>query len=146
MLDTMEPLLLDRLKAISKRVFGKTGVLVAYAFGSRVSGTPLPESDLDIGFYLRGYLQGETLSLRQEMLLEAELSDALGQEVDLRNLAGAPLELKGRVLEEGVRIYSGHDVERVALERELLARYHDYKEIFRQMHETRLRRLRPEGG
>ena len=103
-------------------------VLVAYAFGSRVSGRPLPGSDLDVGYYLRRYRHGEPLPLHEEMRLADELSAAVGCEVDLRNLADAPLELRGRVLEEGVRIFSGDDAERVALERDLLGRYHDYRE------------------
>ncbi len=51
----------------------------------------------------------------------------------------------GIVVEEGVRIFSGNDAERVGLERDLLARYHDYKETFRRMHETRLRRTAERG-
>ena len=98
-----------------------------------------------MGYYSVGYRTGDSLTLSVEMLLASDLSDAVGLEVDLRNLADAPLELKGRVLEEGVRIFSGDDVERVALERDLLARYHDYKETYRGMHELRLRRA-AEGG
>ena len=69
----------------------------------------------------------------------------MGLEVDLRNLAEAPLELRGRVLEDGVRVYSGDDVARVELERELLGRYHDYKDVFQRMHEVRLRALAARG-
>ncbi len=63
----------------------------------------------------------------------------MGLEIDFRNLADAPLEVKGRVLEEGIRIYSGDEARRVELERDLLGRYHDYKETFERMHEMRLR-------
>jgi hypothetical protein len=69
----------------------------------------------------------------------------MGIEVDLRDLAGASLEFRGRVLEEGARIYSADDVARVALERELLGRYHDYKDIYRRMHHERLRSLAARG-
>ncbi|HEU4368816.1 MAG TPA: hypothetical protein VFV05_11395 [Methylomirabilota bacterium] len=65
----------------------------------------------------------------------------MGIAVDLRNLAEAPLELRGRVLEAGTRIYSGDDPQRVALERYVLAHYHDHKETFAIMHKTRLRQL-----
>jgi len=136
---------LHALKAAAGRAFPGRDVLAAYAFGSRVSGNPLPDSDLDVGYYLTGYRSGASLSLGDEALLASELSEALGVEVDLRNLADAPLELRGRVLEEGVRIYSGDDVERVGLERDLLGRYHDYKETFQRMHELRLERIRERG-
>jgi predicted nucleotidyltransferase len=135
----------DRLRAAAQRVLSGTRVLVAYAHGSRVAGRPRPESDLDVGYYLKGYREGETLSLREELGLEAALSEAAGADLDLRNLAEAPLELRGRVLEHGVRIFSADDPERVALERYLLAHYHDYKETFRRMHEIRLRELARRG-
>jgi predicted nucleotidyltransferase len=133
--------LLDRLRDAADRLFSGYPVLAAYAFGSRVSGRPRIESDLDVGYYLEGYRTGQRLSLREELLLASALSDAVGVEVDLRNLGDAPLEVRGRVLEDGVRIHSGNDPDRVALERDLLARYHDYKDTFRHMHEVRLRRL-----
>jgi lipase chaperone LimK len=79
------------------------------------------------------------------MLLAARLSGELGLPVDLRNLGEAPLELRGRALEEGMRIYSGDEVARVNIERDLLGRYHDYKEEIRQLHEERLRRFAETG-
>lgn len=137
--------LIDRLRAAAACVFPARTVLAAYVYGSRVSGRPRAGSDLDVGYYLLGDPAGHTLSLREEMTLQSELSDAVGLEVDLRDLADAPLELRGRVLEDGVRVYSGDDVARVGLERDLLARYHDYKDVFREMHETRLRALATRG-
>ena len=141
----MDDASLERLRAAAESVFRGRMILAAYAYGSRVSGRPRPESDLDVGYYMRGYHRGESLALREEMRLASDFSEAVGREVDLRNLADAPLELRGRVLEEGVRIFSGDDVERVGLERDLLARYHDYKETFRRMHELRLRRTAERG-
>jgi predicted nucleotidyltransferase len=142
----MSPELLEILRTAARRLFRGGPVLAAYAFGSRVAGHPRPDSDLDVGYYLHGYRRREQLPIREEMLLAAELTVAADVEVDFRNLADAPLELRGKVLEEGVRIYSGHDAERVALERELLSRYHDYKDTFRRMHRIRLRRLAAQGS
>jgi predicted nucleotidyltransferase len=141
----MDVTLVTRLRAAAERLFRTGPVLAAYAYGSRISGRPRPTSDLDIGYYLQGYRLGQVLPLREELRLASALSDDVGLEVDLRNLADAPLEVRGRVLEEGVRIYSGDDVARVELERDLLARYHDYKEAFQRMHETRLRALAARG-
>lgn len=137
--------LIERLRDAAARLFPPKGILAAYAHGSRIEGRPRPESDLDVGYYLAGYRSGATLTMRDELALALALSDAAGHEVDLRNLADAPLELRGRVLEEGVRIFSGDDVERVSLERDLLGRYHDYKEVFRAMHEVRLKRIGERG-
>jgi predicted nucleotidyltransferase len=138
---TVDTVLLARLRAAAMSVFPRSHVLAAYAYGSRVGGNPRPDSDLDVGYYLRGYREGAELPMREESRLASALADAAGVEIDLRNLADGPLELRGRVLEEGARIYSADEPERVALERYILARYHDYKDVFRQMHEQRLRGL-----
>jgi len=136
---------IDRAKAAAAGLFLSAGVLAAYAFGSRIAGRARPDSDLDVGYYLLGYRRRDRLPLEAELRLSGELSEAIGLEVDMRNLAEAPLELRGLVLVNGVRIFSGDDVARVELERELLARYHDYREEFRQMHELRLRRMAESG-
>ena len=141
----MEAHEIEVLRRAAQRAFQGGPILVAYAFGSRVSGRPFPESDLDVGYYLCGYRRGETLPLGEEMRLAGEISVAIGRDVDLRNLADAPLEFRGRVLEEGTRIYSAQDAERVALERELLGRYHDYKEELLWMHAIRMRRVAARG-
>ena len=141
----MDARLIDGLRVAAQRAFQHGPILVAYAFGSRVSGHPLPGSDLDVGYSLRGNPRCGTLPLQEEMRLAEEISAAVGCPVDLRSVAEAPLELRGRILEDGVRIFSGHDVERVALERDTLGRYHDYKEEFSRMHEIRLRRVAAEG-
>ncbi len=132
----MDAELANRLRAAAARAFAGRAVLVAYAYGSRVSGRPRPESDLDVGYYPLD--PQRPVSIRDEMALAADLSAALGLEVDLRSLADAPLEARGGVLEEGVRIYSGDEGVRVALEQATLSFYHDYKESFRRMHEERL--------
>ncbi len=65
--------------------------------------------------------------------------------MDLRDLGEAPLELRGRVLEEGIRIYCSDEVARVNLERDLLGCYHDCKPAFERMHEQRLKAFAREG-
>lgn len=127
------------------RVFASTDILVAYAHGSYVTGRARQDSDLDVGFYLRKDRRGRDLPLGEELRLASALSDAVGVTVDLRNLGEAPLDVKGRVLEEGVRIYSSDDVARVALERGLLGRYHDYKSELGAMHALRLRTVADRG-
>ena len=137
--------ILARLTAAARLLFPGRRVLAAYAFGSRVSGRPRPDSDLDVGYYLREYQQGETLPIAEEMLLATQLSEAAGVEIDLRNLGAASLEFRGRVLEDGIRIFEADPAARVALERDLLARYHDYKPVFERMHERRLRAIAERG-
>jgi predicted nucleotidyltransferase len=135
----------DRLRLAAADVFAGHDIVAAYAFGSRVTGRARPDSDLDIGYYRSHTAKSATLEIGVEMRLANTLSRVAGRAVDLRCLALAPLDLKGRILETGIRLYSGDDVARVRLERELLARYHDYKAEFQQMHERRLRAFAARG-
>jgi len=133
------------LIAAATAVLEPTEVFLAYAFGSRISGRPGPESDLDIGYYLNDFRRHPPLPICREMDLADRLSKHLGLEVDLRDLGRAPLEVRGRVLEQGVRIYCSDEVQRVNLERDLLSRYLDYKDIFRRMHDLRLEQFARRG-
>jgi predicted nucleotidyltransferase len=126
------------LRNAAKRVFADTPVFLAYAYGSRVHGTPRAASDLDVGYYLAASVPRRTLPLHDELALEAELTQAVGYDVDLRNLGTAPLEVRGIALELGVRLWCSDESARVALETALLARYHDYKPAFAAMHTARL--------
>jgi uncharacterized protein len=141
----LDPGLLANLRRAADDLFRNSGMLAAYAFGSRIWGMPRPASDLDIGYYLAGGRQASPMPIREEMRLAGKLSAAVGLTIDLRDLNPAPLDLRGRVLEDGVRIYSGDAARRVALERDLLARYHDYKHVFEQMHDLRLRAIAERG-
>lgn len=132
----MESILIGELRKAATAHFTGCGILAVYAYGSRVAGSPRADSDLDVGYYPLPGSSG--LPLRAELLLAAKLTEALGVGVDLRNLAEAPLELRGAVLEDGVRVFSSNEEMRVDLEADLLSRYHDYKDVFRRMHEEHL--------
>ena len=129
---------LRQLREAARSRFAGTRIVLAYAYGSRVKGVARAESDLDIGYYLRDRTNHAPLPLQDEMRLADALSRVMGCAVDLRNLDGAPLELRGRVLEEGGRIFCADECERVTIERTLLGRYHDYKPAFTEMHKVRL--------
>jgi predicted nucleotidyltransferase len=138
--------LIERVRKAAARILSGRGLLAAYAFGSRIAGSARPDSDLDIGYYLAPGARDTALPLGDEMALASALSEEVGLEVDLRDLRSAPLELRGRVLEDGVRVFSGDPAARVALERDILARYHDYKAEFQMMHDLRLRALAERGA
>jgi len=129
---------LRKLVDAAGEVFAGTRVVLAYAYGSRVTGEARLDSDLDVGYYLEDSEADRPLPVYDEMILADRMSRLMGMEVDLRNLGTAPLELRGGVLEEGIRIYCSDERVRVALESSLLSRYHDYKPMFAAMHETRL--------
>jgi len=80
------------------KVLRDAGVVAAYVFGSRATGTHRGTSDLDVAVLLdRG------LGLLERERLVARLADALGvPDVDLVVLDEAPLELRGQVAERGL--------------------------------------------
>jgi len=129
---------LRTIRTAATDVFADTPVFLAYAYGSRVSGTPRPGSDLDVGYYLNENTVTGQLPIREEMILADRLSRAVGLEVDLRYLGPAPLEARGRILEAGVRIYCSDECARVANESRLLSVYHDCKAKLTTFHEERL--------
>lgn len=141
----MDNELIKALCSAAAELVPEHDVLAAYAYGSRVVRSARAGSDLDVGYYLRGYREGARLPISEELHLADALSRRLGIEVDLRDVSGAPLEVRGRVLEEGVRVYSGDEQERVYLEADLLSRYHDYKPELEALQKIRLRRIAERG-
>jgi uncharacterized protein YutE (UPF0331/DUF86 family)/predicted nucleotidyltransferase len=136
--------IVDRARLACAAVFSGTRVFLAYAHGSRVQGVPRPESDLDVGYYLDGY-PSDRLPMAEEMTLADRLSRRLGVDIDLRNLGQAPLEWRARVLEQGCRLYCTNEPARVALERELMARWFDERPRLDRIHAERLAKFRRHG-
>jgi predicted nucleotidyltransferase len=130
-----------RLQHVAAAAFAGRPVACVYAHGSRVSGRPRANSDLDLAYWMTPASGQTALPLEDELALAGRSAEMIGVEVDLRSLGEASLEFRGRVLEDGLRIYEGEPVARVAFERNTLARYHDYKIEFGIMHELRLKSL-----
>lgn len=133
----MNDVLVARIRHAAAEVFSASPVFLAYAHGSRVSGTARATSDLDVGYYLMPGYPERQLPFSEEMRLVDQLSAALDIEVDLRALALAPIQLRGRVLEEGVRVYCDDEEARVELETYLLGHYLDYKREFEALRHLR---------
>lgn len=145
--ETMDPAtaeVIGRVQAACHAVFPGTRIFLAYVHGSRVQGTARPDSDLDIGYYLDGR-RSAPLSMAQEMMLTDHLSRQVGMEVDLRNLGGAPLEWRARVLQQGCRVYCTDETARVAVERELLTHWFDERPRLERIHTERLARFAATG-
>jgi predicted nucleotidyltransferase len=128
---------IERARAACRAVFPGTRIFLAYAYGSRVRGTARSDSDLDIGYYLNES-RSTPLSMTEEMMVADRLSRQLGMEVDLRNLGGAPLEWRARVLQEGRRLYCTDEPTRVAIERDLMTRWFDERPRLDRIHAERL--------
>ncbi|MGE0048917.1 MAG: nucleotidyltransferase domain-containing protein [Acidithiobacillus sp.] len=73
-------------------------LLAIYAFGSRISGTAGPDSDLDLAVLVAGYADPLTL-----FELAGNLSDVAGCAVDLLDLRAASTVLQYQILSTGQR-------------------------------------------
>jgi len=107
------------------------GVAVVWLFGSRARGEERPDSDADVAVLLRPGV--ERPSLRVQGTLAGALARALGVEsVDFVVLDGAPLDLRGRVVEEGRLLWSDDEPLRVRYTVETLSRYLDVRSTIRE--------------
>lgn len=102
-------------------VFRRFGVKFAYLFGSRARGLGREDSDWDAAVYF-----GREVTVVEEAELAAELSRALGVEVDVVALDAAGLDLIYTVLRDGVVIYSVDEAFRRRWEIESYLEYLDH--------------------
>lgn len=73
-------------------------LLAIYAFGSRITGTARPDSDLDLAVLVAGYAEPLTL-----FELAGDLADVAGCAVDLLDLRAASTVMQYQILTTGQR-------------------------------------------
>jgi predicted nucleotidyltransferase len=76
-------------------------LLGVYAFGSRITGTAGPDSDLDLAVLVAGYADPLTL-----FDLAGELADTAGCAVDLLDLRAASTVMQYQILTSGQRCWA----------------------------------------
>jgi predicted nucleotidyltransferase len=76
------------------------GIAAVYLFGSVARGTARPDSDVDVAVLFQTPHRGRTPACR--WIWRASLERALGRQIDLVMLNGAPVDLAHRVLRDGV--------------------------------------------
>lgn len=119
---------LERLRAAAAEVFPGTPVLFAYLFGSEATGRTHPRSDVDVAVYLDETAAPERyldLSLRLAGGLES--ASGVGNVEALLILNEAPLPLRGRVVGEGIVIYSRDEPARVRYESLTMRMFLDFE-------------------
>lgn len=125
---------LERLREAAKRVFDdRDEIVAAYAFGSRISGRPLPTSDLDIAVVTRAEeVHADPLFPERMAVRLAEALDVIADgkeprpDLDLRLVDQLPLTLRGRIVTEGVLVFESDPVRRVAFETDTRRKYFDF--------------------
>jgi predicted nucleotidyltransferase len=106
---------------IARTLAANPRVSSVYIFGSQGTGTARPDSDVDIAIRTT-----EPLALRDELMLVADLTDALGRsDIDLVLLDRATPVLRYEVVVRGRRLFARDDAEADAWERRAIAAYLD---------------------
>lgn len=116
-----------RLRGAAPRAFEGEPVVFAYLFGSRAAGRTHPRSDVDVAVYLEPAVpptESFQLRLRLPNLLLA-LSRVGDIEVVILN--ELPLPVRGRVVREGIVIYSRDEPARVRYEGRTLKEFFDFE-------------------
>ncbi|HOU91863.1 MAG TPA: nucleotidyltransferase domain-containing protein [Polyangiaceae bacterium] len=112
------PPALDRDRVVSRLAGLLEGhappLAAAYLFGSVARGEAKPWSDVDVGLLYSTDPPRTLAALPTE--LTAELTHALGAEVDLVVLNRAPVDLVHRVLRDGILVVDADRSRRIAFE------------------------------
>lgn len=108
---------------------GKNGIEVAYLFGSVAKGKARSKSDVDVAVLFYADLPREE-RLNRQLALAEKLSSYLGREVDVVDLAAAPLILQHQVLKYGKCVFERDPQTRVAFEVSSRRDYFDMKPVW----------------
>jgi len=120
-------------------------VALAYLFGSSVAGYTTSFSDIDVGLLVDDGLEpADRFALIRHLTLS--LSDLLNRSnVDVRIINEAPIIFRGRLVTDGVLLYSRSEVERVDFETQIRQQYYDYLPIHRQLQDAFFADIRQRG-
>ena len=116
-------ILLDSAPAIIKNF----PVLLCYLYGSYARGDIHPFSDIDIGIYLEKMNSGKMLDIDLSLALEFDDIIGHGCNVDVRSINNMPLLMKGKLVTEGILLYSRNDAFRVEFETNVRKAYFDFR-------------------
>jgi len=147
--DALDTALRDRLLSKFQRVLpqmlDQQPVGLAYLYGSTTTGQTTPFSDVDIALVVdEGLSPYERLKLT--LRLQLDLADRCDiSNVDVRIINDAPLVFQGRVVCDGILVYSREEQERIEFEVGTRLQYFDYLPIHKRLQDAFLADLRERG-
>ena len=119
-------------------------IAAAYLFGSRGTGNLGAQSDTDLAILLCP-AEAETVSLQDELRIEAELSLILETDkLDVVILNRCPLPLAFKVIAEGKLLYEAEPVANMDFVESTLIRYFDFAPTLQDFYQEYDRSLREE--
>jgi len=132
------------LSLAAQRKLKKAGVAVVYAFGSRVMGTSLPFSDLDIGLVMEDKQLfkisfGKLYTIVYGILSSDNPEEPDGPKLDIAFLQRANAALAVKAIQEGVILFESNAKLRADFEESVLHRYDDYRMLQYEYEEANIR-------
>ena len=106
----------------------KKRIAAVYLFGSTATGRNRKSSDLDLAIVTK-----RTISGRERLRIEADLSSRLQRDVDLVIFGQAAPLLQHQILKNGRLIYENDPAERIRQEVRARAEYLDTRRLFREI-------------
>ena len=135
--------MVQRLKRCLPAVFQHRPVLLAYLYGSVATASPTPLSDVDMALVLAPDCPLDSYQrFMIELEIEAEIEQVCGlPNADVRTINDAGLAVQGKVLTEGVLLYSRDEDFRVAYEVYTRKCYFDFQPVLLMMRDAYFARL-----
>jgi len=139
--------ILTCLRTQMPQILAEQPVMLAYLYGSVVDGSASSVSDVDIALVFEpGRLLSPYERMRREIHIAAETEDRCGfREADVRSIDNAPLTVQGRVLTEGILLYSRDEDFRVQYEVYTRKLYFDFLPVEEMMRQAFFERVKQEG-
>ena len=139
--------ILTCLRTQMPQILAEQPVMLAYLYGSVVDGSASSVSDVDIALVFEpGRLFSPYERMRRELHIAAETEDRCPfREADVRSIDNAPLTVQGRVLTEGILLYSRDEDFRVQYEVYTRKLYFDFLPVEEMMRQAFFERVKQEG-
>jgi len=118
----------DKFKDLTSIFRRKKRIAAVYLFGSTATGRDHRGSDLDLAIVVK-----RTISGRERLRIEADLSSRLRRDVDLIIFGQAAPLLQHQILKYGRLICENDPAERVRQEVRARAEYLDTRRLFREI-------------
>ncbi len=122
----------NQLDAMVEHAASKDEILALYLYGSYGTERQTPLSDVDLAILP---MPGSRFTLRDEMTIEGELTRlALEDDINLVNLATAPVDLQMRILDTGTPLYVRDRSFLADFQAKVVLHYCDFKPVLDAMY------------
>jgi predicted nucleotidyltransferase len=128
-------------------IVGDQPVMLAYLYGSIADGSASSANDVDIALIFEpGCPLSPYERMERELHIAAEIEDRCSiREADVRSIDNAPLTVQGKVLTDGILLYSRDEDFRVQYEVYTRKLYFDFVPVEEMMRQAFFERVKQEG-